>query len=245
MKRLELLTKEEFVAHYIVHTLRLVFVGMSNTGKSRRAKTLRDALGFSMYSVDGLIARALGFTDVHEVGTWMKGPASYGYRTRERRYLELEAEHTFLESVWDDEINPMNFVFDTTGSVAHLPEWIRQWLSDNALVVYLTVEESDINDMIKRFFNVPKPVVWEKFWKKHSNRSNRKTTRHAYPRLLAYRAQRYADMANISIPAKKLYDKSQKDSLDAPNKNAIAILDTIMSRLPGPEPVDVPWRQTA
>lgn len=234
MQKLESLTKKEFVAHYVACTLRLVFVGMSNTGKSRRAKMIRDTLGFTMYSVDMAIARALNLKNVSEVGAWMKGPSSYWYRARERRYLVLEAEHTFVDSLWANITHTMNFVFDTTGSVAHLPEWIRKWLSDNALVVYLTLDESDMQMMIRRFFDVPKPVVWGNLWKRTANRSIKKVTRHSYLRLLGWRSLAYRDMSNIEIPARELFDKTASE-----------VMDAIMACLPGEEPTDVPWKKTA
>ena len=60
------LTQEEFDSHVEKRTLRLAFVGMSNAGKSHRARVLAEELGFTCYDVDGEILGALGFTNAEE-----------------------------------------------------------------------------------------------------------------------------------------------------------------------------------
>jgi len=231
MKKLPLLSKEEFVSHYMARTLRLVFVGMSNTGKSRRAKELMRTLSFFMYSVDELIAKELGLKNVGEVGEWLGHPDSEGYAEREKEYLRLEDKYTRLESIEAIIPKGKNLVFDTTGSVAHLPQETRDWLSDNCLVVYLTLEQSDMKRMMELFFHVMKPLIWGEFFSIQNGETRDEALRRCYPNLLAFRTDKYADMKNISIRSKDLWDAS-----------AGVILDAVIQRLPGEEPENVPWR---
>ena len=231
MTNQEKLTKKEFLGHFLAGTLRLVFVGMSNTGKSRRAKELLRTLGFFMYSVDEYIAKELGMHNVGEVGEWLGHPDSDGYVKREKEYLRLEDKYTRLESIEAIIPKEKNLVFDTTGSVAHLPQETRDWLSDNCLVIYLTLEESDMEKIINLFFRVMKPLIWGEYFQFCNGETRDNALRTCYPNLLAFRTEKYADMANISIRSKDLWDAS-----------AGVILDAILNCLPGDEPEEVPWR---
>ncbi|NTV44117.1 MAG: hypothetical protein HGA67_00270 [Candidatus Yonathbacteria bacterium] len=237
MTQLELLTKAEFIRHFAEGTLRLVFVGMSNTGKSRRAERLMNHCCFHMYSVDEHIARKLGLSDVKEVGVWLGHPDTEGYAERAAYYLGLENRYTCLESL--EEIIPKgkNLVFDTTGSVAHLPQETRDWLSDNCLVVYLTLDPSEMRKMVDRFFNVPKPLIWGGFFHKGDRQTTEEALRASYPNLVNARSEKYADMANISIPAVELWDEREESNEVAGRR----ILDAILKRLPGQEPGKKPW----
>lgn len=234
MEKLPLLSKEEFVSHYMAGTLRLVFVGMSNTGKSRRAKELMRTVGFFMYSVDELIAKELGLKNIGEVGEWLGHPDSEGYAEREKEYLRLEDKYTRLESIEAIIPKGKNLVFDTTGSVAHLPQETRDWLSDNCLVVYLTLEKSNMGKIIDLFFRVTKPLIWGEFFSIQNGESRDDALRRCYLDLLAFRAKKYADMANVEVPAKELW-----------NAPAEVILDTVLQCLPGEEPEKVPWRKVS
>ncbi|NTV22294.1 MAG: hypothetical protein HGB03_01855 [Candidatus Yonathbacteria bacterium] len=231
MTTLEPLTKIEFVEHLLAGNLRFVLVGMSNTGKSRRAKELMRTLGFFMYSVDELIANELGLKNVGEVGEWLGHPDSEGYAEREKEYLRLENKYTCLASLEAIIPEGKNLVFDTTGSVAHLPQETRDWLSENCLVVYLTLEGSDMEKIIDLFFRVMKPLIWGEFFFIQKGESRNEALRRCYPDLLAFRAEKYADMANIRISAKELW-----------NASAGAILDAVLQCLPGEDPENVPWR---
>jgi shikimate kinase len=243
-KPIHALTKREFIAHYNALTLRIVLIGMSNAGKSRRAKELMESLDFFVYSVDAEIAKALNLPNVEAIGKWLGHPDLPGYKEKEKIYLALEEKFSDIAYIEKHVPKGKNIVFDTTGSVAHLSEEIRTKLYEHCLVVYLTVD--DLERMIKKFFETTKPLIWGDCFSQHEGESRDEALRRSYPELLAFREGRYASGLNVvQIPAHTLWDAT-----------AERILDTILSELPGSldeknletgekEDITIPWRKSA
>lgn len=240
---ISLLTKIEFIRHFLANTLRIVLVGMSNSGKSRRALALMEAFGFFVYSVDEQIAKARGLSGVEAIGKWLEHPDSRGYAEREKIYLELEERFTDIAYIERHVPKGKNIVFDTTGSFAHLSERVRKGLYEHCLVVYLEVD--DVEEMISRFFKVVKPLIWGDCFSQDDGEERDEALRRSYPGLLTYREERYKEGANITILARALW-----------NATAERILDTILSKLPGSlreknpetgemEDIEIPWRKSA
>jgi shikimate kinase len=242
-KSLQALTKAEFIAHYNALTLRIVLIGMSNAGKSRRAKELMESLDFFVYSVDAEIAKELGLRDVEAIGEWLGHPDVPGYKEKEKIYLALEEKFSDIAYIEKHVPRGKNIVFDTTGSVAHLSEEIRTKLYEHCLVVYLTVDS--IERMIENFFETVKPLIWGDYFSQREGESRDEALRRSYPELLAFREERYASGLNVvKIPAHILWDAT-----------AECILNTILSRLPGSleeknpetgemEDIEIPWRKS-
>jgi len=207
---LQNLTPEEFDAHVAEGTLRLSFVGMSNVGKSYRSKTLHKEKDFLWYCVDQQVAEGLGFKTEGEIATWMGYPSSEGYEERERQYLELEDTYTKQASM---ETKGKNFVFDTTGSVVHLPQKTLDALRENCLVVHLETGKKSLEEMVENFFLKPKPVAWGEYFTQEPGESSESALQRCYPALLAQRLLRYKKLAHVHVPAAKLRDTSGEETL--------------------------------
>ena len=190
--------------------LKLAFVGMSNSGKSYRAKVLQRELGFYRYDIDGAIQADLGFSSMEEISDWMGYPDSPTYKEREQKYLELENKHTLLT----DFDYAGNIVFDTTGSVVHLPQNTKDWLHQNCIVVNMEITDDMIEKMMSAFFEHPKPVVWAGFFNKQNDETTQNALKHSYPKLLKARAKMYRELAHISVPASVLRDTSAQETMN-------------------------------
>lgn len=209
--KLEQLTQNEYSRHIEDKTLRLAFIGMSNAGKSYRAKVLRDECGFMWYDIDGEIQKTLGFKTMEEISEWLGYPTSSAYIERERQYLDAENKYTMIDTL---DTGGKNLVSDTTGSVIYVKERTHNWLEENCLMVNIQVDEKAISELIKIFFEKPKPVVWQGFFNKKENESDGEALERCYPELLSYRLEKYRAMAHVSIPAEKLHDAGGQETLD-------------------------------
>lgn len=206
----EQLRPEEFDAHVAQGTLRLSFVGMSNAGKSYRSKVLSKEKDFLWYQVDEEIQKALGFATMEEISSWLGYPANEGYKEREAQYLELENTATLEASM---KTGGKNFVFDTTGSVVHLPRQTPHVLRENCLVVHLDIGEDSLDDMVDKFFVEPKPVAWGSYFVRQEGESEESALRRSYPALLRDRLQKYRELSHINIPTKAVRDTSAEETL--------------------------------
>ena len=61
------LTKKEFQKHFEDKTLKMVFIGMSNTGKSYKAKILKKENDFFHYHVDRKIMEELNLKNMEDI----------------------------------------------------------------------------------------------------------------------------------------------------------------------------------
>ena len=206
----ERLKPGEFDAHRVAGTLRLAFVGMSNGGKSYRSRVLAREEGFLWYHVDKEIQEALGFAAMQEVSSWLGYPGDEHYAEREERYLALEDGFTKNASV---RTGGRNLVFDTTGSVVHLPPGTLSLVRENSLVVHLDVGEDSLPQMIERFFAEPKPVAWSGYYEQRQGETAEEAVRRSYPALLHERLKRYRALAHVNIPASELHDATGVETL--------------------------------
>ena len=206
----DLLTPSEFDTHVANGTFRLAFIGMSNAGKTYRSRKLYNDLDFLWFHVDREIQKELGFENMEDISEWIGFPSSDTYTEREAKYLELENKHTKLSSMRTD---GKNFVFDTTGSVAHLDQDTLDILHENCLIVHLDVGEDSLEEMMERFFSHPKPVAWVGYFNPQQSESEEETLRRSYPKLLTDRLRIYRNLAHLNIPAQKMRDKSAEETL--------------------------------
>lgn len=208
--KLEPLTQSEFERHIEEKTLRLAFIGMSNAGKSYRARALRDKCGFMWYNIDLEIQKTLGFKSMEEISEWLGYPSSKNYREREQKYLDAEGEHTMIRVL---DTQGKNLVSDTTGSVIYLKEYTHNWLEEHCLMVNIEVDEKAIASLIKKFFEKPKPVIWQGFFNQKERETEREALSRCYPKLLSARLLKYRAMAHVTIPRDMLRDKSGQETL--------------------------------
>lgn len=202
---------EEMDTHVKNGTFRLSFVGMSNAGKSYRSRVLQNEQDFLWYQVDKAIQEALGFKEMEEISSWLGMPTSETYTEREQEYLSLENEFTRHASM---RTGGRNFVFDTTGSVAHLEPETIAILKENCLVVHLDVGEDSLGELMARFIREPKPVAWCGYFSMKEGEREQEAFERGYPRLLHDRLAQYRTLAHINIKAAELHDTSGKETLD-------------------------------
>ncbi len=202
---------EEFNTHIQHGTLRLAFVGMSNAGKSRRSRVLRDEMDFLWYHVDEKIQEALGFGTMKKIARWLGYPTNAEYSEHEAQYLALENIYTKQAAM---QTSGKNLVCDTTGSVIHLKEETLNVLKENCLIVHLDVGEDSLEHMIDEFFREPKPVVWCGYFSQKAGESEEKALRRCYSTLLRERLTRYRKLAHITVPTKTVYDTTAAQTLD-------------------------------
>lgn len=205
-----LLTPEEFDAHIAGGTLRLSFVGMSNSGKSYRSKVLFNENDFLWYQVDDDIQKVLGFDGQEAMSAWLGYPSSEGYSKREKRYLQLENEFTSNAAMSS---HGKNLVFDTTGSVVHLATETHGKVREHTLVVHLDVGENSIDELLQKFFKDPKPVAWSGFFSMQLGESEEDAIRRSYPALLHERLARYRALAHLNIDAREVRDTTGAETL--------------------------------
>ncbi|KKW47120.1 hypothetical protein A3C21_04025 [Candidatus Kaiserbacteria bacterium RIFCSPHIGHO2_02_FULL_59_21] len=201
-------TQEAFDRLLAKQKLVLTFIGMSGIGKTRHARRLA-LLGFQHISCDDLIAPRISnmLQNVTDVGVWMGQPYSKRYRERERRFLELEEEVT-REALLQVEGNA---VIDTTGSVIYLSESLLQQLKENSLVVYFKAVPEMYERMLKVYLSDPKPVVWGDSFRRKKGENEATALKRSYPDLLEFRAKRYQELADVTIP----FETRQETSLEA------------------------------
>lgn len=203
--------------------LRISVIGMSNVGKTRRAKSLvaDPSLDFTWICCDDLVEAKLkpflegkGFRGVNGVAEWMGQP--YEARYPETQALFLKFEEEAMAGI--DYSLPRNLLIDTTGSIIYLPEQELQRLKDETLVVYLEATDEVKKLLFERYISNPKPVVWGESFSRRQGESELDALKRCYPDLLEYRASRYSQLADITIPHSILRDASGRQFLDEVRK---------------------------
>ncbi|MBI2141179.1 hypothetical protein HYU16_02035 [Candidatus Woesearchaeota archaeon] len=199
--------------------LRLSVVGMSNVGKTRRAKSLvaDQSLNFVWLHGDDLVEAKLqpylegkGFKGVNGVAAWMGQPYEARYPETQKLFLQFE-ESAMAEIVFSV---GKNIVVDTTGSVIYLPQNVLQRLKESTLIVYLEATEDVKKLLFERYISNPKPVIWGGSFSRKHGESDLDALRRCYPQLLEYRAVRYRKLADITIPHNVLRDTSGRQFLN-------------------------------
>ncbi|MBI2549966.1 hypothetical protein HYV83_02180 [Candidatus Woesearchaeota archaeon] len=198
--------------------LRISIVGMSNVGKTRRAKSLiaDSSLNFIWVCGDDLVEAKLqpylegkGFKGVNGVAAWMGQP--YEARYPETQNLFLKFEEEAMAEI--DYSVPKNLIIDTTGSVIYLSQEALQQLKQKTLIVYLEATEDVRKLLFERYISNPKPVVWGTSFNCKENETDLEALKRCYPQLLEYRAIRYKQLADITIPHNVLRDTSGRQFL--------------------------------
>jgi shikimate kinase len=118
----------------------------------------------------------------------------------QQTYLDLETQ--MLRQTMDRLANPPlngNIVVDTTGSVVHTDEAIRNELAIHSTIVYLEATPDMRQKMFEMYIAEPKPVIWgDVFTQKDGETTNQALAR-SYPELLARRSVIYKQMAHVAV----------------------------------------------
>ncbi len=213
-----IITSAEFDELLGSNKLRISVIGMSNVGKTRRAKSLvsDSALNFLRVCCDDLIEAKLspflegkGFRGVDGVAAWMGQPYELRYPETQRIFLKFEEE----AMAGIDYSLPKNIIVDTTGSVIYLSRKALQRLKEKTLVIYLEATEDIKKLLFERYISNPKPVIWGGSFSRNNGETELEALKRCYPQLLEYRAARYGQLADITIPHNVLRDTTGRQFL--------------------------------
>jgi len=194
--------------------LRVALIGMSGAGKSYWTKNIA-ALGCPTVSCDDQIEARLapvlkagGYAGINGVAAWMGWPDSPTYAERETQYLSQEI--AVLDEVLSGlEQDPKReLVLDTTGSVICTGNHTLHRLRRQMTVVYLAAGTEEIQLLIQRYLQEPKPVLWQGAFRSRPGETPQQTVLRCYPVLTAARRQSYEALAHLTLPTWQLRELS-------------------------------------
>ena len=189
-------------------TLVISLIGMSGSGKSYLSKKLAGK-GFRLVCCDDFIEQDLACElkkhgkGIRNVANWMGHPYEKRFKRNQSRYLNSEINN--MRKIIDklkmgvDE----NVVIDTTGSVIYTGSLIMRSLKKHSLVIYLESPVSVFKEMLKKFMEDPKPVIWKDTFSKNKNETNEEALRRCYQKLLRQRVKLYKKYADVIMRHKK------------------------------------------
>lgn len=207
----------------------VIFVGMSNVGKSYQTKKL--GMGASEYGlfervcVDDEIEAALAREfrkegiqgeGIEAVAEWMGSPhaddgaARRRYAQREKTYLALENE-SYQQLLGRDFTG--SWTIDTTGSFVHCSPVVQRQLADKGVVVYIEAAQSDMHDMLQSYLDKPKPVCWAGYYTYKSAETIEQSIERSYRDLLIARACGYQQLADVTIAKDEIRQTKDADKL--------------------------------
>jgi hypothetical protein len=187
---------------------------MSGAGKSHWTKNLA-ALGCPTVCCDDQIEarlapilRAGGYTGINGVAAWMGWPDSSTYPERESQYLTQEI--VVLDEVLSGlEKDPKrDLILDTTGSVIATGNHTLHRLRRQMTVVYLASSSEEVQLLIQRYLQDPKPVLWQGAFRPRPGETPQQTVMRCYPVLIAARRQSYEALAHLTLPTLQLHELS-------------------------------------
>jgi shikimate kinase len=178
----------------------IILVGMSGVGKSYHARILKKHSKYKVFSIDDMIARVLGKSDVHDVAKFLGPPYGEGYSKKSNQYLELEEQFTKEALDYADKHSDEVVVIDTTGSVVHLNASILKRIRASRYPVFLDTEPSRIEEMIQNYLKDPKPIIWGEMSKFFAKDTYAKELQDLYPKLLSQRRRIYGSISRYQIP---------------------------------------------
>lgn len=192
----------------------LTLIGMSQVGKSYYSKMLEEQKGFYRFDCDAIIAGRIdsklpinpNLSPTRRLSIWMGVPGDKGYEEKRDEYLKLEEGVMrdiiiYLNGLSPEERKNHNFVIDTTGSVVHLSDEIKDQLKDiSDEVTYLVSSKVNEDHLLRNFLKEPKPIAFpDGIYIDDPKRGKRRNRVIAYRRLLDYRSKFYQDLGTIFI----------------------------------------------
>jgi shikimate kinase len=198
----------------IAGPLRIALIGMSGAGKTFWTKKLAES-GVPAISCDDRIEQKLaprlaagGYVGINGVAAWMGWPDSSTYAEREAEYL-AEETHTLDEALVQLEKQPEKaLVLDTTGSVIYTGNHLLMRMRQQMTIVYLAASVEELQVLIERYLNDPKPVLWRGAFQPKSGETPRQTVARCYPALIEARRRSYEALAHCTLHVSALRDGS-------------------------------------
>ena len=187
------ISRKNFLEKLEKNSLRIAFVGMSNIGKSLRARQLELDKNFERVAVDEQILQFLNFKNFDEISRWLGFPFDENFFAHQKKYLA--AEKKFTEKNY---FPKKNFVLDTTGSVIYLPKTTIDFLKKNFLVVHFVLPKNFSTKILQNFFERPKPLIWGDIFE-FFDAPKKKLLAKNYEKLLDFREKKYREIADFSI----------------------------------------------
>jgi len=178
----------------------IILLGMSGIGKSYHARKLKRFHGYKLFSIDDMIAKALGEGDVHDVANYLGVPYEERYAKNSTMYLSLEEKFTREALDYASKHASEKIVIDTTGSVVHLSNEILVRIKSFKNSIFLDIKRERIDEMIDLYLRDPKPVIWGAYATEFKEKSLYKATvSNFYPKLLYSRRRKYMSYSRKSI----------------------------------------------
>ncbi len=199
------LMRTSFLQKIKSKNLQLSLIGMSNMGKTFWSKRLTK-LGFKHICCDDLIEDKLGpvlkergYRGLKDVAKWLGHPYENQFEENQKKYMQLE--NTVMKNIFEEIKSPKeNIVIDTTGSVIYTSKENLEKLKKNTLVVYLESSKQHRQKMYKNFLSHPKPIIWDRLYRRLDEESEEEALARCYNELLEYRSALYKKHADIVIP---------------------------------------------
>ncbi len=194
---------------------------MSGTGKTFWTKKLAES-GVPAISCDDRIEQKLaprlaagGYAGIKGVAAWMGWPDSSIYAEREAEYLAEEI-HTLDEALVQLEKQAEKaLVLDTTGSVIYTGNHLLMRLRRQMTIVYLAASAEELQVLIERYLNDPKPVLWRGAFQPKPGETPRETVARCYPALIEARRRSYEALAHCTLQVSALRAASPEACLNA------------------------------
>ncbi len=182
------------------------FVGMSNIGKTHWSSRAAKYLGLERIDFDGLIGQLpfmskliegiSGKDEAERMGKYFRMPWKEGFEKRQAEFMRGETE------VMDEQSSKTGRVYDLTGSAFMHPKPMQK-IANSGLVIYLEAspeaQKDVLNDLVAGFKEGPKPVCWPDDDEVPRPKSEDEFEE-CFAKLLAYRAKKYAEYADVTIP---------------------------------------------
>jgi shikimate kinase len=214
------LSQQEFDGLLKNKSLVITLMGMSNIGKSYWSKML-SRIGFKRFCCDDMIEaklgpefEKLGYRGINGVSKWMGQPYDKRFTANQKRYLQAEIESLEKILYYLKNRKGGNVVIDTTGSVIHTSDEICLALKQYSLMVYIKADDDAVQQMVAKYLELPKPVVWAGIFQPIAGEAGEETIKRYYPELLKRRDALYAFYADVIIPCQNIrYDVAVKQFL--------------------------------
>ncbi len=188
--------------------MKITLIGMSNAGKSYWSEKLEKEQGYDRLCCDDLIEKKLesilkkqGYSGIEEVSEWMGQPYDKQYKQNSKQYLncEISVMKEVIKLLENNQKNNKKIVIDTTGSVIYVDRKILSKLAQISKIVHIEIPLFLKKEMIKKYIENPKPVIWGDSYKKNNGETNKEALIRCYPELLDYRSKKYGKYANVTL----------------------------------------------
>ena len=198
--------EHDFLTRLVHRHPRITLIGMSGLGKSHWSKKI-ESHGFRRYCCDNMIEAELAPWLIGEdgaatsLGKWMGMPFDDGYGEREARYLSFEVSVLQRIVARLESADPMEkIVVDTTGSAPYAGDDLMERLRRRSHVVLLDTSEARIAEMLRRYLDHPRPVLWGGIYDRRPDETQREALERSYRELIRFRQRMYRQYAHVSIP---------------------------------------------